>query len=69
MIHDLRNPISSLIGAIELLELVPPDNEDEYNEIFSTAKNCGEMITVLIGNILDFAKLEAQKIDLDLKET
>lgn len=69
MIHDLRNPVIILMSCIELLKSINPNDQDRYQEAFSNAQNCGKLVNLLIGNILDFSKLEAQKMELYLQES
>ena len=34
-------------------------------ELFSVAKSCGDHLHTLIGNLLEFSKLKAKKIELN----
>jgi two-component system, sensor histidine kinase len=59
MSHELRNPLNSLLGSIELL-----DEADEALKLslLDNAKVCSETLLVLIGNILDFSQMKAKKL-------
>jgi signal transduction histidine kinase len=77
--HELRNPLNSLIGCIDLLtESAQNYNHNKINqaEILQTAKICGETLLNLIGiyfnvflfclgNVLDVSKIEANKLTLN----
>lgn len=70
--HEIRNPLQSLIGSIELLQ-----DKDMERKTFSTlieiCKNCGETVLNLVNNVLDISKIAANKMTLcpapsDLRE-
>ena len=71
MIHDLRNPTNVVINCIDLakdaLEKQAP--REEIEEVLTIAQNCSEHVNTLVTNFLDFAKLQARKIQLDPKPT
>jgi len=65
--HELRNPINSLLGNLELAlqeELSP-----KLKNMIETSKICGEIILQLISNILDSGKLEVGSLEVNLSET
>ena len=62
--HELRTPLAGVIGTAELLletELTPA--QEEYAEIVRTS---GEGLLLVINDILDYSKVEAGKLDLDI---
>ena len=60
--HELRNPLNSLLGS---LEIISNNTKSKTNpEILQSAKACGETLLNLIGNILDFAKASAGKLEI-----
>lgn len=64
MIHELRNPLHSIIGGIDLLisnENIQPEDE----KTLKIALHSAVIMNNLIGSILDLAKLDANKMDLD----
>jgi len=73
MSHEIRNPIQSLTGAIELLMPTIEKNR-ENKRLAKIAKSGCEMVLNLISNILDISKIHANKMELflspsSLKET
>lgn len=66
MSHELRTPLNAILGMSELLqeELVGTLNEDQKNSI-STIESSGEHLLSVINDILDVAKIESGKLELE----
>ena len=64
MIHELRNPLNAVLGAIGLLKYSKSLQKEE-NETLNIASVSGEILITLINNALDGAKIEANKLELD----
>ncbi len=64
--HDLRSPLTAILGYVELLERVGPLNEDQ-TEFVNRVKQSVDNITNLISDLLDIGRLEAG-IALDIEE-
>jgi signal transduction histidine kinase/CheY-like chemotaxis protein len=63
MSHEIRTPMNAIIGMADLLWETPlTDDQRDYVKIFRTA---GETLLVLINDILDLAKVEEGKLDLE----
>lgn len=61
--HELRTPMYAVTGLTHLLlETEPRDDQQEHLE---TLQSSGEYLLSLIDNILDFNKLEANKVELE----
>jgi signal transduction histidine kinase len=55
-------PLNGVIGMAELLSMSElPEDQAEY---VATIKQCGLNLTTVIGDILDLAKIESQKLEL-----
>ena len=69
MSHELRTPLNAIIGFAEILrdEIVGPIS-DEQKELVSDVHTSGRHLLNMINDILDLAKIEAGKMDLQLEE-
>jgi signal transduction histidine kinase len=69
MSHELRTPLNAitnytLLVREELMGIVPDQTIDDMNKI----EAAGSHLLSLINQVLDLSKIEARKIDLELKE-
>lgn len=64
MIHELRNPLNAILGAIGLLKYSRSLSKED-SETLNIASMSGEILISLINNALDGAKIEANKLELD----
>jgi two-component system, sensor histidine kinase and response regulator len=63
MSHEIRTPMNAIIGMTELtLDLKMPDDQREYLEI---VRKAADSLLVLIDEILDFSKVEANRLELE----
>ena len=69
MSHELRTPLTAIIGFSELLmEEVMGELNAEQKDSLREVINNGEHLLHLINSILDLAKVEAGKMDLNLED-
>lgn len=67
--HDLKNPLSAITGMADLLKRLRGEEIKETEEkYFGVLKLEADRLTGMINDILNLAKLEAGKMDLDKKE-
>ena len=66
--HELRTPLNGIIGFIKLLLEGMADNPEEQREFLQEAYKSSLHLLNLINDILDIAKIEAGKIDLELTD-
>jgi signal transduction histidine kinase len=69
MSHELRTPLNAIGGYVELIDLGVrgPVTEDQRRDLDRVRHNQRHLLT-LIGNILDFTRLDAQKLPFDMVE-
>ena len=66
LVHDLRSPLSVIIGVLELAANGEFDhNPSEFKEFLGSALDTSQKMLGLINDILDVAKLEAGKVQLN----
>ena len=66
MSHELRTPLNSIIGYSRmLLDGVSGDLPEEVNEDLGAIHYGGQHLLSLINDILDLAKIEAGRLDID----
>lgn len=63
MSHEIRTPLNAILGFTEYL-LADSKNE-EQRDLLSVIHNSGETLLKLINDILDLAKIEQRKIDIE----
>jgi signal transduction histidine kinase/CheY-like chemotaxis protein len=64
MSHEIRTPINGILGMAQLL-LMPRLNENERQNYARTILASGQALLTLLNDILDLAKIEAEKIQLE----
>ncbi|ROP24302.1 ATP-binding protein [Vibrio crassostreae] len=63
--HELRTPIAAMIGLMELLS-TKIENKDDM-ELLSNAQLSAERLKLLVSDILDISKMEANQLHLESK--
>ena len=62
MSHEIRTPMNGVVGMAELL--ADTGLSEEQQLYVDTIKNSGEALLVIINDVLDYSKIEAQKLQL-----
>jgi len=65
MSHEIRTPLTALSGYIEILSDESTEEErKKYGTYFNALKSNSKHLLELVGNVLDFSKLEVNKVDV-----
>jgi len=69
MSHELRTPLNSIIGftGILLMGMAGELNEEQRKQLSMVKSSAGHLLN-LINDVIDVSKIEAEKIQLDVKE-
>jgi signal transduction histidine kinase len=69
MSHELRTPLSAIIGFSEIMEseLFGPLGSPQYTDYARHIRECGRYLLELTDDILDLAKIEAGRLEVNLE--
>jgi len=68
MSHEIRNPMNAIVGFTDILRRGLEDSEATRTTYLDTIHASGTHLVELINDILDFPKIEAGKLDLEIRE-
>jgi signal transduction histidine kinase/ligand-binding sensor domain-containing protein/DNA-binding response OmpR family regulator len=62
MSHEIRTPLNGVVGMTELAMCTSGPEQQEY---FSLIRSSGEALLAIVNDILDYSKIEADKVALE----
>lgn len=65
--HELRTPLASILNYLKLLKEGFYENEQELAEYIETAHFSAENLHTIVDSLLDIAKIESGKMEVDLE--
>ena len=66
MSHEMRTPMQSVFGLLEMIEMEKPPSD--ILTMVRTAKQSASGLLEILDSVLDFAKMDADQMELDLFE-
>lgn len=63
MSHEIRTPLNGVLGMLGLLSRTALDSEQQA--YVRNARDCGDHLLTLVNALLDYAKIEAGKLELE----
>jgi two-component system sensor histidine kinase KdpD len=63
--HDLRTPLTSMVGLADALELTPPGLSEAQREVAGAMRQSAQRMSALVNNLLDMARLQAGAVQLN----
>ena len=70
VVHDLRNPLHSIMGAVGMLHMIlPPGLQQDSRDLFNLIDNNCERLQRLVDSLLDISRMESGETELALEMT
>jgi signal transduction histidine kinase len=65
VVHDLRNPMTTLMGVLDILRMGQEQLSPKLQKLLEDARHSGEALLRLVDELLDVSKMEAGKLEPD----
>jgi len=67
MSHEIRNPLNGVVGLCNMLVKAPADPTDDRT-VVTSLQDCAEHLQTLLGDVLDFAKIDRGEIQIEVND-
>lgn len=67
MSHEIRTPLGAIMGFSELISSATNITSEKKKEIVKQIKKNGDILTKLLNDILDSARIEAGRLDIEME--
>lgn len=67
MSHELRTPLNSILGFAQILEINAHKFDQQHQQNIQEILNAGEHLLNLINDVLDLAKIESGRLDMNIE--
>jgi signal transduction histidine kinase len=67
MVHDLRSPLTVIMGGLHLLRKVIKDPSARVEMLLDLATNSSQRMLELVNSLLDISRLEAGQMQMEIK--
>ncbi len=67
IVHDLRNPMTTLMGVLDVLRMGQQQLSPELQRLLEDARHSGETLLRLVDELLDVSKMEAGQMQPDFQ--
>ncbi len=68
IVHDLRNPMTALLGGLDILRITLSEHlDDEQKHLLENARHSGHSLLGMVNELLDISKMEAGKLALNIQ--
>jgi two-component system sensor histidine kinase KdpD len=65
--HDLRTPLTALVGLADTLSILKPSLSDAHREVAQAIRAQATRVSAMVNNLLDMARIEAGAVKLNLQ--
>jgi NtrC-family two-component system sensor histidine kinase KinB len=72
LIHDLRSPLSAVLGALDVIEegkSQPSGGGELIGQALSVARRAARRVLAMVESLLDIARMESGDMEIDLQDT
>jgi PAS domain S-box-containing protein len=66
--HELRTPVGSAIGLIDLILDGATKDEEDRRDLLTRSRNCMIHLRTIVNDLLDVARIEAGRLEIDRRD-